>query len=133
MKSNGNGKKLKSFKDLLVWQKAHDLSIEVAKLVKNFLRDEKYGLADQMRRAARSIAANISEGFGRYHFSDKLIFYTRSRASLYEVKNHIEEAKANEYITKSIYNTLSNKTNETNFLLNRLIANIQRAKKSYEI
>ena len=132
MKHNGNGKKLKSFKDLLVWKKAHCLSIDVAKLIKNFPKDEKYDLADQMRRAARSVAANISEGFGRYHFSDKLVFYTRSRASLSEVKNHFEEAVANEYITKAVNSSLTKKANETNFLLNRLISNIRKAKTSYD-
>ena len=132
MKHNGNGKKLKSFKDLLVWKKAHCLSIDVAKLIKNFPKDEKYDLADQMRRAARSVAANISEGFGRYHFSDKLVFYTRSRASLSEVKNHFEEAVANEYITKAVNSSLTKKANETNFLLNRLIRNIRKAKTSYD-
>jgi len=47
--------KLNSFKDLKVWQLSHKLSIEVAKLVKNFPKDEKYDLGDQMRRVHRSL------------------------------------------------------------------------------
>lgn len=56
--------KLNSFKDLKVWQLSHKLSIEVAKLVKNFPKDEKYDLGDQMRRSSRSVPSAIAEGFG---------------------------------------------------------------------
>lgn len=60
--------KLIRFKDLKVWQLAHELSLDVAKLVRSFPKDEKYDLAGQMRRSARSIPSEIGEGFGRFHF-----------------------------------------------------------------
>jgi four helix bundle protein len=51
--------KLTRFEDLKVWQLAHKLSIDVAKLVKSFPKEEKYGLAGQMRRSARSIPEDL--------------------------------------------------------------------------
>jgi four helix bundle protein len=57
--------KLKSFEDLSVWKKSHELVLEIYKITKSFPREEKYGLVSQMRRAAISVAANIAEGFKR--------------------------------------------------------------------
>jgi len=51
--------KITRFEDLKVWRLAHKLSLDVAKLVKNFPRDEKYDLADQMRRSARSVPSDL--------------------------------------------------------------------------
>ena len=53
--------KITRFENLKVWQLAHKLSLDVAELVKSFPKDEKYDLADQMRRPARSIPSEISE------------------------------------------------------------------------
>ena len=95
-----------------VKQLAHKLSLDVARLVKNFPQDEKYDLAGQMRRSARSIPSDISEGFGRYHFNDKLTFYERARASLGELRNHFEEALDNRYIEKGSYDRFFQEMNE---------------------
>ncbi|WP_290764275.1 four helix bundle protein [Fibrobacter sp. UBA4297] len=54
-----------SFKDLVVWQKAMDLSVVIYQMTKTFPKDEMFGLTSQMRRAAVSIASNIAEGEGR--------------------------------------------------------------------
>ena len=51
--------KLTCFEDLKVWQLAHKLSLAVAKLVKDFPKDEKYDLSDQMRRSARSVPEDL--------------------------------------------------------------------------
>lgn len=53
----------KRFQDLIVWQKAHALTLDVYRLVRSFPEDERFALASQMRRAATSIPANIVEGF----------------------------------------------------------------------
>ena len=88
--------KLTRFEDLKVWQLAHKLSIDVATLVKSFPKEEKYDLTGQMRRSARSIPSDISEGFGRFHFNDKLTFYERCGGSLDELRNHFQEALGNQ-------------------------------------
>jgi four helix bundle protein len=123
--------KIKSFRDLLVWKKAHQLSIDVARLVKTFPKDEKYDLADQMRRSARSIPSDISEGYGRFHFNDKLTFYERARASLLELRNHFEEALDNSYINIKTFRSFKNQMSEVGFLLNRLITNVKKARDNH--
>ena len=59
--------KTKSFKDLIVWQKAFWLVKKTYLIAKDFPRDEIYGLTQQMKRAAVSIPSNIAEGYGRRH------------------------------------------------------------------
>lgn len=57
--------KIKSFEELEVWQKAHELTLLIYRLTKKLPNDERFGLVSQLRRAASSIAANIVEGYGR--------------------------------------------------------------------
>jgi len=97
-------------------------------LVKDFPRDEKYDLADQMRRSARSIPSNISEGFGRFHFNDKLTFYERARASLGELRNHFKEALGNGYVDQATYDKFAKNMNEVGFLLSKMMRNIRTAR-----
>ncbi len=70
-------------------------------MTKDFPKDETYGMRDQIRRAAASIGANIAEGFGRYHFRDKLVFFYNARGSLYETKHFIELSCAVGYIKEA--------------------------------
>ena len=56
---------LKSFKELKVWQKAYQLTLDIYSVSKDFPNEEKFGLTSQIRRAAVSVPANISEGYGR--------------------------------------------------------------------
>lgn len=74
------------FRQLVVWQKSHQLALKVYKLTQDFPAHERFGLAKQMRRAAVSIPANIAEGFGRRGKKDKANFYTISAASLNELE-----------------------------------------------
>jgi four helix bundle protein len=85
-----------------------------------------------MRRSARSIPSDISEGFGRFHFNDKLTFYERCRASLGELRNHFEEALGNRYIEKDSYDRFFQEMNEIGYLLNKMMTNVRRARASYE-
>ncbi len=124
--------KITRFEDLKVWKLSHKLSLDVAKLVKSFPLHEKYDLSGQMRRSARSIPSDIAEGFGRFHFNDKLTFYERSRASLCELRNHFVEALKNNYISVETFNTYTKQMNEIGYLLNRMIKNIQKARSNYE-
>jgi four helix bundle protein len=124
--------KITRFEDLKVWQLAHQLSIDVATLVKSFPKEEKYDLTGQMRRSARSIPSDISEGFGRFHFNDKPTFYERCRASLGELRNHFEEALDNRYSEKDSYDRFFQEMNEIGYLLNKMMTNVCRARASYE-
>jgi four helix bundle protein len=75
-----------SFEELTVWQKSHDLVLRVYKLTRAFPKEELYGLAAQMRRAAISVPANIAEGFKRRGRSDKARIMNIAQASLEELR-----------------------------------------------
>ena len=76
----------KSFRELDVWQRAHELVLAVYRATAEFPREERFGLISQMRRAAVSVPANIAEGFKRRGQGDKARFYNYSESSLEEVK-----------------------------------------------
>jgi four helix bundle protein len=79
-------KKLKSFKELIVWQKAYRLVLEIYKFTYNFPKEETYGLVQQIRRAAISIPSNIAEGYGRKHKTDYHRFVSMAYGSLLELE-----------------------------------------------
>lgn len=74
----------RTFKDLVVWQHAHQLVIEMYKMTREFPREELYGLTSQMRRAAVSEAANIAEAFKKRSPSDKVRILNIAQGSLSE-------------------------------------------------
>lgn len=92
---------VKSYQDLEIYRRSLEVAKEVYLLTKDFPKDETYGMRDQIRRAAASIGANIAEGFGRYHFRDKLVFFYNARGSLYETKHFIELSCAVGYIKEA--------------------------------
>jgi four helix bundle protein len=108
----------KGFIDLIVWQKAHQLVLKIYKYTKDFPKEERYGLTDDMRRAARSVPTNIVEGYGRNGFKDALKFFNTSEASLEELKYHTLLSFDLNYISKEIYLELTNLEQEVGRLLN---------------
>ena len=91
-------KKIQRFEDLEVWQKTHEIVIEIYKITKYFPSEEKFGLVSQMRRAAVSIAANIAEGFKKRGSRDKSNFYNIAQGSLEELRYYMILAKDIEYL-----------------------------------
>jgi four helix bundle protein len=79
----------RGFRDLTVWQKAHQFVLAVYRLTGDFPKHETYGLTSQMRRAAVSIAANIAEGFRRRGRADKARFMNLAEASLEECRYYL--------------------------------------------
>lgn len=82
-------KDIKTFEDLEVWQLGTHLTFKAYKLTESFPEREIYGLTNQIRRAAVSIPANVAEGFGRYHYMDRVKFLLSARGSLNELKSHL--------------------------------------------
>ena len=78
-----------SFKDLVVWQRAIQLSAEVYRLTSSFPASEQFGLTNQLRRASVSIATNIAEGYGRTTRGEYRQFPGHARDSLCEVQTQI--------------------------------------------
>ena len=83
----------KSFKDVIAWQLAHKLVLEVYRYTRQFPREELFGLTSQFRRAAVSIAANIAEGFAKFSVRDKARFMNIAQGSLEECNYYTLLAK----------------------------------------
>ncbi len=79
----------KSFKDLVVWQKAHRFVLGVYQTTEQFPRREMFGLTSQLRRAAVSIAANIAEGFRKRTDADKARFFNIAEGSIEECRYYL--------------------------------------------
>ena len=96
----------KTFRDLVVWQKAHKLVLRTYEYTKTFPQEERYGLTSDLRRAVRSVATNLVEGYKRKGYHDALRFFNYSSASLVEVEYHTILAQDLGYLTKAEANEL---------------------------
>lgn len=115
---------IKSFFDLKTWKDAHEITIEIYIITRDFPKDELFQLVSQMRRAAASVGANIAEGFGRFHFKDKMKFYQQARGSLVELENHIILATDLKYMNENQKEKLMKKSDITIQEINGLIKSI---------
>jgi len=98
--------KVRHFTDLEVWKQARELRNELYSLIKILPPEEKYNLADQIRRDAVSITSNIAEGYGRYHYQESIQFCRQSRGSLYEIQDHLITCLDQDYIPREKYDEL---------------------------
>jgi four helix bundle protein len=112
---------VRSFEDLIVWQKSMDLVTEVYSVTAGFPSDERFGLTQQLRRAAVSIPSNMAEGQGRSTTTDFIRFLTISRGSLNEVRTQLIIANHLNYLTNDKLQSLRNACDEIARLLNALI------------
>ena len=80
---------MQNYKELLVWQKAMDLTEEVYRLTKLLPKEEIFVLSDQLRRAAVSVASNIAEGYGRNAMRDFVRFLGIAKGSLFETETQL--------------------------------------------
>jgi four helix bundle protein len=80
---------VRSYRDLLVWQKAMDLAAEVYRLSRSWPKEEVYGLTSQARRAASSIPANVAEGYGRQSTASYGQFLKIARGSPKELETNL--------------------------------------------
>jgi len=85
--------------DLVAFQRAVDLTVEIYSVTKTFPREELYGLTSQLRRAAGSIASNIAEGQGRLTPGERRQFLSQARGSMFEVEAHLIVAERLGFLT----------------------------------
>ena len=116
---------IKSHRDLVVWQKAVQLVVDLYNLTKSFPKEETYGLTNQIRRAAASIPANIAEGQGRRLGGEYQQFLGHARGSLCELDTHIEVAFRIGYLAESQYQQAREKMDEVGRMLNGLLRSLQ--------
>lgn len=119
---------IKDFCDLDAWKKGHEFVLEIYKITKDFPREEKFGIIDQLRRAASSVTANIAEGFARYHFNDKVRFYYQARGSAAEVQNFLLLSRDLGVINAENCQILVEKASKLRQLINGLIRSIENQK-----
>ncbi|MFA5990975.1 MAG: four helix bundle protein [Candidatus Doudnabacteria bacterium] len=94
---------IQSFKDIIAWQKAHQLVLQIYGYTDKFPKSEVFGLVSQMRRCSVSIPSNIAEGFKRKSTNDSLHFYNISQGSLEELRYQLLLSKDLKYITEDEY------------------------------
>ena len=109
--------KVKTFRDLKVWQKAHKVVLEIYKITKDFPREEKYGLISQLRRSASSVPTNIVEGHKRRSRKEYIYFLNMADSSLEEMKYHIILSKDLDYIKNVDFDRLTEKCDEVGKML----------------
>ena len=117
----GKEDKIRNFTDLVAWQEAHKLVLEIYKATAQFPREERYGLIDQLRRAALSITANIAEGFSRFHYKERLKFYYTARGSVSEIENDLIAARDLGLVVPETYTDLFSRCEQVRAILNGLI------------
>jgi len=113
---------IKTYKDLIVWQKSIALVSDVYKLVRLFPDDEKYGLTSQIKRSSVSVPSNIAEGYGRSSRRNYIQFLRISRGSLFELETQIVIGKKLNFINNSeeVDNTITEISKMLNSLINKL-------------
>ena len=110
-----------SYREIKVWQKAIELVVDIYSCTRSFPREELYGLAGQLRRAAVSIASNIAEGKGRRTDREFLQFLHHARGSAFEVETQITIAGRLGYMPEAEVLRLGNSAGEIARMLSGLI------------
>lgn len=116
---------IKTYRDLLVWQKSMSSITDIYLATKNFPFNEMYGLTSQIRRSAVSIPSNIAEGYGRRSTGDYKRFLQIAIGSLFELQTQIEIAFNLQYMAKELFENLIEKTKELDRMLSSLINKIK--------
>jgi four helix bundle protein len=117
---------IKTYRDLIVWQKAMLLVTLVYRVTSQFPKSELYGLVSQARRSAVSIPSNIAEGYGRNSTNDYLRFLRIANGSLYEMQTQIEIAVNLGYIPRDSFNKIYEDSREIERMLSSMIKKIQK-------
>lgn len=118
--------KSSDYRQLKVWQKAMDLTMEIYSLVNKFPREENYALSDQMRRSVVSIPSNIAEGQGRNSAKEFVNFLSIARGSLWELETQIEISERLHYIDSGQKNKVYEQTEEIGKMLNALATSLEQ-------
>ncbi len=119
-------KAVRSYRDLIVWQKAMELVVEIYQRTRAFPGDEMFGLVSQMRRAAVSIPSNIAEGYGRTSTGEYKQFLGHARGSLWEIGTQILIAQKLNYLNDEEASDLLKLATETGRILHGLLSSLKK-------
>lgn len=125
MGTGGKSGRIRSYKDLVAWQRAFALGVEIYRITAEFPSEEKFGLTSQLRRAALSIASNIAEGYGRASLAEYHRFLKIARGSLYEVETQMLFAVELKFLAVEQSDSIAEKINDTARVLSGLIRRLE--------
>lgn len=121
---------IRSYKDLLIWQKGIELTERIYQLTKNFPAEEMYSLTSQMRRSSISIPSNISEGYGRNTTKNYIQFLRIARGSLFELETQLIIAHKLDYVNDLELNqTIFHLIEEEGKMINSFIKKLENNNK----
>jgi four helix bundle protein len=111
-----------SFRDLIVYQKAYRLAMEIFEISRSFPKEEKYSLTDQMRRSSRSVTSNIAEAWARKRYVKSFVNkLTDSLGEEYETEVWLDYSRDTKYITELKHSELMNEYDEVRKMLISMI------------
>ena len=119
---------MSGLENLAAWNSAREFRKSISQITKRFPAEEKFRLTDQLIRASRSCAANIAEGYGRYHYQESIQFCRHARASLYECSEHLCCAFDEKYIDDDTFNQMKEQINNCVKILNGYILYLKNRK-----
>jgi len=119
---------IKSYRDLVVWQRSMDLVTMCYKLSRRLPDTERYGLVSQMQRSSVSVPANIAEGYGRRQLGDYLQHLSIANGSLKEVETHLVIAVRLSYLTDTEIAPALKLADEIGRMLNSLMSRLRQRK-----
>jgi four helix bundle protein len=114
-----------SFRDLAVWQRAIELTLQVYKLTSTFPDTERFGLTNQLRLAAVSVASNIAEGYGRSTKGEYVLFLGHARGSNSEVETQLVISKGLGFGSKQLLSTTEELCNEVGRMLGAMMKSLR--------
>jgi four helix bundle protein len=117
-------KKIQRHRDLIAYQKAYQLTLDVYQATRQFPASELYGMVSQMRRSAVSIPCNIAEGYERGHRKEYVHFLRIARGSCSELETLLSLSKDIGYLGSQEYEMLNGLQDDTARLLRRLITSL---------
>ncbi|HXE91895.1 MAG TPA: four helix bundle protein [Terriglobales bacterium] len=123
---NEEGMTVKTYADLVAWQKAIDLVLDVYRATRSFPKEEAYGLTAQVRRAAVSVPSNIAEGQGRGSTGEFLQFIGHAKGSLFELETQLTIAGRLEYLHETELARLLQSCSELGRIINGLLRSLRK-------
>ena len=121
---------IKDFIDLKVGQAARELRGEIYTLARKLPELEEFGLANQLRRAAVSVTANIAEGFGRFSYQENVQFCRQARGSVYELRDHLTTCADETYLSSAEAKRLDTLCEQVLRILNGYVRSTLATKRS---
>jgi four helix bundle protein len=115
---------MKDFRDLKVWNKAHQVALACYGLTRSFPRDEIFGLTSQIRRSGASVAANIAEGCGRRGNAELHRFLQIAMGSASELEYHLLLSKDLNYVKTEVHSKVHAQVEEVKRMLASLIRKV---------